>query len=47
MYVPKDNMDNLPQFTDDVQIVPIDHVEEFLAQIFSREVPSKPWSVAN
>lgn len=47
VYVPKDNMDNLPQFTDDVQIVPIDHVEEFLAQIFSREVPSKPWSVAN
>jgi len=47
VYVPKDNMDNLPQFTDDVRIVPIDHVEEFLAQIFSREVPSKPWSVAN
>ncbi len=47
VFVPKDNMDNLPQFTEEIQIVPIDHVAEFLAQIFQKEFPPKPFSVAN
>lgn len=47
VYVPKDNMDNLPQFNEEVQIVPIDHVTEFLSQIFQQEFPSRSWSVAN
>jgi ATP-dependent Lon protease len=47
VYVPKDNLDNLPSITEGVQIVPIDHVAEFLSQIFEMDVPSTPWSVAN
>ncbi len=47
VYVPKDNMDNLPQFNEELQIVPIDHVTEFLSRIFQEEFPSRPWSVAN
>lgn len=47
VFVPKDNMDNLPQFTEGVQIVPIDHVAEFLSQIFEGEFPSQAWSIAN
>lgn len=47
VYVPKDNLDNLPQFTDDVQIVAIDHVTEFLNQIFQTELSEKHWPLAN
>jgi len=47
VYVPKDNLDSLPQFTDDVQIVAIDHVTEFLNQIFQTELSEKHWPLAN
>jgi hypothetical protein len=39
-------MEGLPQFTEGVQIIPIDHVEEFLRHIFPERF-STSWSVAN
>lgn len=47
VFVPKDNMDNLPQFTEGLQIVPIDHVVEFLSHIFHKKFLEPVWSVAN
>lgn len=46
VFIPKDNMEGLPQFTEGVQIIPIDHVEEFLRHIFPERF-SASWSVAN
>jgi ATP-dependent Lon protease len=46
VFIPKDNMEGLPQFTEGVQIIPIDHVEEFLRHIFPERF-STSWSVAN
>lgn len=45
VFIPKDNLDNLPKYTEDVEIVPIDHVADFLEEIF-RESFTGSWSVA-
>lgn len=47
VYIPKDNEDNLPQVTDDVKIIAIDHVQEFLQQIFPQEFGENHWPRAN
>jgi ATP-dependent Lon protease len=47
VYIPKDNEDNLPQVTDDVKIIAIDHVQEFLQQIFQQEFGENHWPRAN
>lgn len=47
VFIPKDNLDNLPQFIEGVEIVPIEDAAEFLNHIFQRGFPEPSWSVAN
>lgn len=47
VFVPKENMDNLPQFTGEVEVIPIDHVSEFLEFIFPQEPAEAACSIAN
>ncbi|HHT43815.1 MAG TPA: ATP-dependent protease, Lon family [Firmicutes bacterium] len=37
VFVPQDNLDNLPQFVEGVEIIPIEHVLDFLSKIFPGE----------
>ncbi|NMB02855.1 MAG: ATP-dependent protease, Lon family [Firmicutes bacterium] len=37
VFAPHDNLDNLPRFTEGVQVIPIEHVAEFLCHIFPGE----------
>lgn len=47
VFVPKDNMDNLPQFIEGLKIVPIDHVAEFLTYIFESDFSDSWCPIAN
>jgi ATP-dependent Lon protease len=39
VFVPKENLDNLPTSVEGVEIIPIEHVLDFLRQIFPQDLP--------
>lgn len=47
VFIPQDNLDNLPQFIQDVQVIPITHVAEFLDQIFPKSLRNNSRPIAN
>lgn len=47
VFIPKDNMDNIPQVVEGIKVVPIDHVCEFLSVIFPDAFPKARWPLAN
>lgn len=48
VFVPKENLDNLPQTVEGVEIIPVEHVLDFLQEIFPQGFQAKPaWPLAN
>jgi len=42
VFVPAENMDNLPPAVEGVEVVPIEHVQDFLQQIFPQGLRTEP-----
>jgi len=48
VFVPKENLDNLPTSIEGVEIVPVEHVVDFLSQIFPQAFQAEStWPLAN